>query len=428
MRFIHLAPLVGVCTLALSGAVAAQEVLPTIPVVPLHPAQDEITFKVKTRGGFGIESSDGMAGFELEGRAAYDVDVFDGLYNLNGHGDSGSESELRRLRFGFSGWYTKNWNYSILIDIEDGDRAIDDSVTTIDTAMLQYTGFKYADLTIGRFKRPVSMEVLTSSNWLSFNEQSFIWELAPANDIAKFSLMASKLFEFGGSGLLYQFAVSDDYQEDLPAKSGSDSHAINARAVYTPWAEKGRVLHFGASYGDQNPGEAATTRVRSRLGVHGIDRFVLLDTIDIDSDRQYALEAALIQGPFSLQAEYVSRAIGGRSGDPDVDVDGWYLQGTWTLTGEPRGYKRKDGRFDRVDPKNKDYGAVELVARAQQGTVSPDGGTEVEASGYQFGVNWYPLRSIKLMLDYTTASVDNIDTQDAGDDGNAITSRIQWVF
>jgi phosphate-selective porin OprO/OprP len=428
------ARLAGAALLAVSYSVAAQEpVTNTIPVQtlaePAKPEVREIGFKVKTRGGFSIESDDGSAGFDIEGRTVFDVNYFDGFYNQGGDGATGSESELRRARFGFNGWYSKDWNYTFLVNLAEDTRSIDETATTIDTAMVQYTGFKYADVTVGRFKRPVSLDILTSSNWQPLTELAYIWELAPANDITKFSLQASKLFEFGNkSGLVYQLALSDAYAEDEPTKSGKDHYALNGRLVYTPWVDKGRVLHLGLSYGDQNPGDGATTNVRSRLGVHGISKLTLAASQPIDSDSQYGLEAAGIFGPMSFQAEYLSRSIGGAEGSGDIDVSGYYLTGTYTLTGESRGYKRKDGRFDKIVPANHRFGAIELVARIQSATVSPQGGTEVSADAYTVGANWYPIRAVKLALDVTQATVDGLDTGAAGDSGRAVVGRVQWVF
>ena len=46
----------------------------------------------------------------------------------------------------------------------------------------------------------------------------------------------------------------------------------------------------------------------------------------------------------------------------NVKKDGFYVQGSYLLTGETRGYKWKGAIFDKVKPKGKN-GAVELVLR-----------------------------------------------------------------
>lgn len=425
--------LMSVAVLSWSGAALAQETLSTIPVEEIRPVEPEpttVSFVVDTAGGFSIETSDGKAGFAVEGRASYDFDFFDGIHNVSGDGDFGSESEFRRVRFGFNGWYTENWHYEFLIDVSDGDRDVGDTETTIDTASLHYTGFKYANINIGRYKRPVGLEILTSSNWRPFNENAIIWDLAPDNNTTKFSLGASKLFDLAGeSHFLYQVAMSDTYREDQPEGTGIDRYAFNGRAVFMPVVAKGRVMHFGLSYADQNPGDGETTRIRSRFGVHAAERSTLVDTMAIDGDSQYGLEFAMISGPVMVSAEYIDRSISGADGAADVTARGYYVTAGYTLTGESRGYKIKDGRLDKIKPANTSYGAIELLARAQSANVQQDmGGADVDISSYSLGATWYPISAIKVMLEYSYTTVDGLDTGAAGDDGQAVTTRLQWVW
>ena len=73
--------------------------------------------------------------------------------------------------------------------------------------------------------------------------------------------------------------------------------------------------------------------------------------------------------------------------------DGFYVQGSYLLTGETRGYKWKGAIFDKIKPKGK-MGAVEFVLRyedisiddADEGTVAA---SEVDVDRTVVGVNWY---------------------------------------
>jgi phosphate-selective porin OprO/OprP len=87
------------------------------------------------------------------------------------------------------------------------------------------------------------------------------------------------------------------------------------------------------------------------------------------------VDALWTPGPFSVSAEY-NRLTDQRNGQgvgdvdlPDVIAQGWYLAGTWALTGE-----RKAGG---IEPRHPIFqggsGALELVARFDELRFSSDG-------------------------------------------------------
>ena len=84
----------------------------------------------------------------------YDYDYYDGAYNADNDGDSGSESEFRRTRINVKGTSGKNWAYKMTVDIDEGE-------AEIDTGYIKYQGFENVDLLLGRFKAPVGLEELS---------------------------------------------------------------------------------------------------------------------------------------------------------------------------------------------------------------------------------------------------------------------------
>src|SRR6185295_7409221 len=103
------------------------------------------------------------------------------------------------------------------------------------------------------------------------------------------------------------------------------------------------------------------------------------------------LEAAVVLGPFSLTGEYSLASIDGDTGSPnDPNFSGYYLQASYFLTGESRGYKKAQGCF----------GAWELAARISSLDLTDDGIDGGQLDDLSLGVNWYLNPNTRVMLDY----------------------------
>ncbi|MEJ2115085.1 MAG: porin, partial [Gammaproteobacteria bacterium] len=126
-------------------------------------SKEEIAIST-TGGGIKIKSDNGNS-FSIGGRIMYDYDSYDGAYNADFDGDSGSESEFRRTRVNVKGTSGKNWEYKLTIDVDEGD-------AEVDTGYIKYQGFENVDLLLGRLKAPAGLEELTSSKWISTIERT----------------------------------------------------------------------------------------------------------------------------------------------------------------------------------------------------------------------------------------------------------------
>jgi phosphate-selective porin OprO/OprP len=121
---------------------------------------------------------------------------------------------------------------------------------------------------------------------------------------------------------------------------------------------------------------------------------------------------ALVVGPFSAQGEYFYvKTDAPDSNDPRFD--GWYLFGSWFITGESRRYSQKGGTFGRVKPKNNfhigqaGWGALEVALRYSDLDLtdkSIEGGEEQDITA---GLNWYINPSIRFMFNYVKADLKN---------------------
>ncbi len=145
-------------------------------------------------------------------------------------------------------------------------------------------------------------------------------------------------------------------------------------------------------------------------------------------------EFAIVQGPLSLQGEYSLAFVNADAlGEPFFW--GFYLFGSYFLTGEHRNYGRRSGTFFQLDPKHKfrplkgRWGALELAARLSYIDLNGGairGGKELN---FTVGLNWYLNPKYRLMFNYISATLKDRGDPEV-DTGRAeiIQGRFQIYF
>ena len=397
-----------------------------------------------TGGGIKLKSDNGNS-FQFGGRLMLDYDAFD-FDGSNGGtpiGDSGdsSEAEWRRTRLTAKGTVKKDWSYGFTLNITD-----DEDKADINTAYIKYGGFKPFSLTVGKFKEPFGLERLTSSKWITAIERAMIWEVVEGQGQPELGGVMVSAHHPEMANLNWALGVFDDGMEDADK---DDNYALTGRVAVAPRFSEDSFLHLGVAFSERDR-DKTPYRVRTRFGVHTINDDCSGCRPDLarwgkgDDASQWGLEVAFVKGPFSLQAEYVDLEVDGSSdvvlkeddGERRVDYsdlegDGYYIQGAWTLTGEQRSYKTSGAYFDKIKPKGA-MGAWELVARYEEIDVEHDGEvanvndtSNHDAEKMLLGVNWYANNNVKFMLNYIDADADG---STVNIDGDAISLRAQYAF
>ena len=347
-------------TLQLLCAVGVATVFSSSSVVFAGAVTSKEELKISTTGGgIKIKSNNGNS-FAIGGRIMYDYDSYDGLWSEVNHDqdDSSSESEFRRTRVTLKGTSGKHWGYKFTVDIDEGE-------AEMDTAVISYKGMGFGTAKVGRFKAPFGLEELTSSKWISTIERSPTPELG--------FLAGKPSFQFALHGhskpVFWQAALIDEDNED---DDGSDAYSIAGRVGGHFSVGEDSFMHLAGSFASRDFGDDGQKRFRTRLGVHTIGSRPIDHKIAVDDADQYGLEAAAVFGPFSLQGEYRNVDFDGREAEEgadykglgDVEAEGFYLQASYIVTGETRGYKGKSGKFDKVKPKGPN-GAVETCCQVR---------------------------------------------------------------
>jgi phosphate-selective porin OprO/OprP len=377
------------------------------------------TVKVTTgSSGLKVESQDGDFKFQVGGRVMVDAAFYDKDKTKLGNG-----AEIRRARLFAAGTVYRDWFYKAQVDFAGNDVSLKD-------VYLGYKGFEPVTIKIGNHKEPFSLEELTSSKYITFMERGLPNAFSPGRDVG---LSVSTHGEQWGAQAGYFFdGVKND---SSPDKQG---WGTTGRIHFAPVSEKTRVVHLGAAASYRGAGGDDEIRFRERPESH-VTSTRLVDTGDIaDYDHQTLLgaEAAAVFGPFSLQGEYIQTSLDVDGPGSDPDFSGWYVFGSYFLTGEHRPYKTSSGTFGRVKPKSivgkGGHGAWELAARYSSIDLEDSGIDGGEEDNITVGLNWYATPNIRFMANYVRASTDPtsvVKYPSAGDeDVNLVQVRAQIDF
>lgn len=431
----------GFAASALALAVSAQAFAGTVTT-------DGTDIMIKTKSGLEVSTTDKQYSFKLGGRLQADFDQFDGVYTNNNN--SANEAYFRRAILELSGNY-KDWGYVFNYDFSDGDNKNSGAHEDWDEASISYTGFAPVKIKVGKFDADFGLEKATSSKWITAIERSAVYDLASwvndKEDGMGIQVNGTAAGMFYGSASIIQQDVAETEDED-----GKDANTFNLRGVVAPIVSETEVLHFGLDYAQRSYDDGLYKgKIESRLGVRGVSENTVnsgkLKLADSDSaffedDQVWGAEFAYMNGPFSVQSEYLSRSLSGQDANGDREATGYNAQVAYTLTGESRIYKLDGGKFDSIKPADKAMGAWEVFYRYDDVTVEDDdnnlgvaGVDETSANIHTLGVNWYANEAVKVSLNYLMTKTDNetVAVQkraaDADDDsGNAISLRAQYVF
>ncbi|MBP9722562.1 MAG: hypothetical protein KBD64_05320 [Gammaproteobacteria bacterium] len=246
----------------------------------------------------------------------------------------------------------------------------------------------------------------------------------------------------------------DTSSQVVVSNVGNHMGMYSARAFVQPWVLPGRVMHLGGSYsmvntkgdvslnaapgGYFNNSNAQLVRLSSANGAALARNGVLKRTDGYDV---WGFEGLGVWGPFHVQAEYThfkldlanaakTDLVTNNAGavTDELKANGWYVQGSWMLTGDTRHYDPVSGTLGKVKPRHAKWGAWELAGRYDKvnfaktanvtgatstattfcGDLGSVGGATGCTNGgkmtdWTLGLNWYANSNVKLMANYTWA-------------------------
>ena len=314
--------------------------------------------------------------------------------------------DLHRGRLGLEGEFLNVLEYEVERDFRQTLGRNDQRYPWKDV----YGNFKYFDnfqLKFGKFKVPFGMEELTGEHQIDFAQRARISDdLTPGRDVG--AMLHGRFFK---RGLSYEAGYFRHDGENGRNHNGqpiaNDTYA--ARVTATPLRE------LPARFFDVPEGMSS---VRGNT----VADIVYFPYVYVKGPRRrVGAQANWISGPFSAKGEFINmREAREQQGIYLDDLPaklsrGWYVTGTWVLTGEKKegGVEPKKPIFDGG------FGAVEIAARFEQIRF----GTDTTGEGFRsprspnlrsqsdhavtFGLNWYANRYVKVQADGIRETIED---------------------
>ena len=301
-----------------------------------------------------------------------------------------SDHELRRAEIIFKGKGPGQWEWVAGYDAK-ADKFLDVNVK------YKFSGF--TSITVGQFKQPNSMEELTSTR---FND--FISKSMTTNMQAVARRTGVQVATGGDSWTLTGSIFDDELTRNLKQGNG-----YGGRFTWAPMHDAGNILHLGlsavvfdaeiaSSTTGANTSNVARLNVRPNADLASqslIDTGTLVNSDDV---RTLGVEGLWVNGPFKMQAEYMTSTISRYNGRADFKGDSWYLYGVWNISGETWSYKA--GLPTTTLPEDPSKGMWQVGLRYDHADLNDGLVTGGEESNWTAGVNYYWRSNFKFALNY----------------------------
>jgi phosphate-selective porin OprO and OprP len=334
-------------------------------------------------------------------------------------GEQPDKYEPRSIRVMARGYFElfTRWNYVVSYEYNGFEWEPGEPKWSATDLKVSTSVGKLGTLTIGKLKEPFVYEMVGDAANLPHSERLLSPFFRSRNvGIQLSNTFASERATWAGGWFNGGLASGVNF-----ADAGND---FVGRVTALPvWEGDGDTyLHVAASlryYG----ADKGQLRYKGRPASNVSDNYVDTGNIPGSHALHESLEALLNVHQYSLLAEYVHADLS-TDDHSDPSFSGYYMTGSWVLTGEHRPYDKKAGYARRVLPQGR-WGAVELIGRyghVDLDNKSISGGT---MDGWWAGVNWWATRRWKASVGY-----GDIDLDRFGVTGNTKTMlyRLQWIY
>jgi phosphate-selective porin OprO/OprP len=384
---------------------------------------------------------------------------------------------IRRAQIGFGGKLAGDFAYKFMVDFggTNGDETYqayykDTKGTLASTgagsgphikeAWVGYKGIlDPVTFKVGAMPTPANLSDMTSSDDLLFNERPSPAQIdrgiAADDGRESVGFLANGSWWYGSA-----FLTGDTYGKGDLLAPGSGQEAFVGRAAVAPFYDPDTNfnVHLGGNYTNVLRPQDTTSctlggTCSTVAGISLSDRpelrvdnvtFLKTPTFNAQGATAYGLEGAASWGPLMVEGEnfWYNVDLVPTAGKTNPNFSGWYVEGSWVITGEPRKYNMANASYTRPSPDNPvgsgGWGAFEVAGRYSDTDLEYHAGQADAVYGgkqqiLSAGVNWYPIDALKVMFDYEMVSLQDVGglTKPGTDDNGHFTdlsTRVQITF
>ncbi len=380
------------------------------------------------KDGFFIQTPDAKSKLKIGG-----FTQFDGRFFVADSKDPHTDTfGFRSIRPDLQGTLFEHFDFRLLPDFA-GARVVLQDV---------YADVHYGDavkVRFGKFKVPFGLERLQGETQTLFVERGLPTQLAPNRDLG-----VQVFGELANGRVAYQVGVFNGVAD---GQSGDADVSDDKEAAARVFVKVGAGLGVGVAgtYGDKS-GTVATPDVPT-FKTQGQTTFfacktgtTLMDTVVADGRHWRATgQASYYAGPVGVLGEFVRSVqhVGLDGTNVRVVIDAWQLAAQYVLTSDAATYKSVTP-VHPLDPSKGYWGAFDVGARLgelrlRDSEVFAEGLADQARSARRAwsaggGVNWYPNRNFRFVLDYerTWYVLGGKDGDKPSE--NSLVGRVQTVF
>jgi phosphate-selective porin OprO/OprP len=363
-------------------------------------------------------------------------------------------TDWRRARIGIDGTAYGDFEYRVLFDF--GGSGVEDAGQLYE-GWAQYSGLKPFHFRAGAWPQPIGLEDQMSTNAQMFLERPGISDVArnlAAGDtrigaggfayddrwFAALNVTGRTIGVVNTGTTITSTTVGSSSANVGTAQTFGDQVGLVGRAVVTPLKGADWRVNVGVhgSYVDRagdtagpgtnglipTSGFAVRLRDTPELRVDGT-QFIDTGSIPAHDASTVGAELAGEDGPLFAEGEYESIHVARSDGVTSPTFSGWYLEGSWLITGEHRLYNASTAAFDGpavphpFSLKNGTWGAWELALRysdadlnfhaGQPGTApTADAIRGGDQRIFSVGLNWYMNPVFHLMFDVDQVKIERL--------------------
>jgi len=432
-----------------------------------------------------IQSADGRFTMSLRARFQFDSAFFNQSSDINATNaqfkDLASGAIMRRAYIGIEGRAFRDFWYEYRMDF--GGSNAEGGNPVVNLARISWNLGNVANPAERHFRINAGLiqPIFTYDDSVSSSSLTFLERAAPVNVATsayggleprrgvELTFQQSDLFRPGDN-----LVVSGAYTGQmgtapgaLPDNTTDEGTQILGRVAYRVWSDGfsnvqigGSAAHIVNLTGATTPGGARTLTLQDRpeLRVDG-NRLVSTGAVPATGGNMWGLEAAANIRSFYVTAEYLRYGIdrnttcSGCVVADDPQFSGWYVQGSYILTGETKTYQPNATNNEMATFNNpriitpfswdgRTWGAWEIAARYSDLDLNWHAGSEGttcigpllgcirggEQKIWSFGLNWYLNNVTRIMFDYMIVDVNKLNAsgQQIGQNFNAIGARLQF--